>query len=244
MRWTPSLLAGALAGLAAPATGQPDFAPAVAADYRGHLEALFLDFHRNPELSYRETRDRGDHRPRAPRRRRRGDRAGRRHRRGRRCSGTATDRSVLVRADMDGLPLAGELAACPMPRTVRQAGIDNVEAPVMHACGHDVHITALIGTARQLMRLSERWRGTAGADRPDGRGDGSAGARAMIEDGLYTRFPRPAYALAFHVAAELPAGRIVVQPGLRRLLVGQRRRSSSTVSAPTAPIRTRAGTRS
>lgn len=209
--WQAMLLAGAAAATAAPAAAQPDFAPAVAQDYRGHLEALFLDFHRNPELSYRETRT-----------------AGIIARELRAAGAEVTERvggtgvvgllrngegpTVLVRADMDGLPLREE-SGLPYASTARQTGIDNVEAPVMHACGHDVHITALIGTARQLMRLRDRWRGTVVLVAQPAE-ERIGGARAMIEDGLYTRFPKPDYALAFHVAADLPAGRVVVQPGL------------------------------
>ncbi len=203
--------AAACALAAAPAAATPDFAPAVAADYQAHLEALFLDFHRNPELSYRETRTAAII---ARELRAAGVEVTER------VGGTGvvgvlrngTGPTVLVRADMDGLPLR-EASGLPYSSTVRQTGIDNVEAPVMHACGHDVHITSLIGTARQLVRLRERWRGTVVLVAQPAE-ERIGGARAMLADGLYTRFPRPDYALAFHVAADLPAGRIDVQPGL------------------------------
>jgi len=204
-------LAAALAALAAPAVAAPDFAPAVAQDYRGHLEALFLDFHRNPELSYRETRTAAiiARELRA---------AGAEVTEG--VGGTGVvgimrngeGPTVLVRADMDGLPVR-EQSGLPYASTARQTGIDNVEAPVMHACGHDVHITSLIGTARQLARLRDRWRGTIVLVAQPAE-ERIGGARAMIEDGLYTRFPKPEYALAFHVSADLPTGRVLVQPGL------------------------------
>jgi len=214
MRLKPILLAGALATLAAfaaPAAAEPDFSPAVAQDYRGHLEALFLDFHRNPELSYRESRT-----------------AGIIARELRAAGAEVTERvggtgvvgimrngagpTVLIRADMDGLPVREE-SGLPYAATVRQTGVDNVEVPVMHACGHDVHITSLIGTARQLARLRERWRGTIVLIAQPAE-ERLGGARAMMEDGLYTRFPRPDYALAFHVDADLPVGRVLVEPGL------------------------------
>jgi hippurate hydrolase len=120
--------------------------------------------------------------------------------------------TVLVRADMDGLPLI-EDSGLAYASTARQTGIDGVEAPVMHACGHDVHITALIGAARQLTRMRDRWQGTIVfiAQPAEER---IGGARAMLEDGLYERFPKPDYAIAFHVAADLPTGRIDLSPGL------------------------------
>jgi len=65
---------------------------------------------------------------------------------------------VLVRADMDGLPVQ-ERSGLANASTVRQVGVDGLEMPVMHACGHDVHITSLVGTARQLASLKNRWKG-------------------------------------------------------------------------------------
>ena len=96
---------------------------------------------------------------------------------------------VLVRADMDGLPVE-EKSGLPNARKVRQVGVDGVEKPVMHACGHDTHITAMVGTARRLAAMKDRWRGTVvfivqPAEERVG------GAKAMLADGLYTRFPKP-----------------------------------------------------
>ncbi|QLC25856.1 amidohydrolase [Parasphingopyxis algicola] len=197
--------------LATPASGQSDIAANVDADYSAFLEELFLDFHRNPELSYMETRTAGiiAAQLRA---------AGVEVTEG--VGGTGVvgimrngeGPTVLVRADMDGLPVA-EDSGLEYASTARQVGIDGVEAPVMHACGHDVHITSLVGTARQLARLRDSWNGTVVLIAQPAE-ERIGGARAMMEDGLYDRFPKPDYALAFHVSAALPTGTIAMQPGL------------------------------
>jgi hippurate hydrolase len=109
---------------------------------------------------------------------------------------------------MDGLPIE-ERSGLPNASRARQVDAAGVEQPVMHACGHDVHITALVGTARQLAARRNRWSGTAILIAQPAE-ETISGARAMVEDGLYTRFPKPDYALAFHVSADMPAGRIEV----------------------------------
>ncbi len=197
--------------LATPAFAQDDISAAVEADYDSHLEALFLDFHRNPELSYVETRTAGI----IARQLREAGAEVTEGVGGTGVVGIMTNGegpTVLVRADMDGLPLL-EDSGLDYASNARQTGSDGVEAPVMHACGHDVHITSLIGTARQLARLRDSWRGTIVfiAQPAEER---IGGARLMLEDGLYERFPKPDYALAFHVDAGLPTGRIDMSPGL------------------------------
>jgi hippurate hydrolase len=83
---------------------------------------------------------------------------------------------------------------------------------VMHACGHDVHMTCLVGTARWLAEHKDRWKGTVllvGQPAEEKIG----GAKAMLADGLYTRFPKPDYALALHVAHDLPTGKLAYTRG-------------------------------
>lgn len=119
---------------------------------------------------------------------------------------------VLVRADMDGLPLE-EKSGLSYASRVRQADVDGREFPVMHACGHDVHITALVGTARRLVAMREQWAGTVvlvGQPAEERIG----GARAMLEDGLYERFPRPDFALALHVSSLMETGKLRLDPGI------------------------------
>jgi len=115
--------------------------------------------------------------------------------------------TVLVRSDLDALPIE-ERTNLPYASQVRTTDANTGQMTgVMHACGHDVHMASLIGTARMLGALKDRWRGTVvligqpAEERLDG-------ARAMLSDGLYTRFPRPNYALALHVWADLEAGRL------------------------------------
>ncbi|NNC72455.1 MAG: amidohydrolase [Sphingomonadaceae bacterium] len=207
-----TLMVAAAAMLAAvPAVAQDDIGAAVEADYNSHLEALFLDFHRNPELSYVENRTAGIIASQLRD-------AGAEVTEGVGGTGVVgimrngTGPTVLVRADMDGLPVL-EASGLDYASTARQTGIDGVEAPVMHACGHDVHITSLIGTARQLARLRDSWAGTIVLIAQPAE-ERIGGARLMLEDGLYERFPKPDYALAFHVSADTPTGRIELQPGL------------------------------
>jgi hippurate hydrolase len=116
--------------------------------------------------------------------------------------------TVMLRADMDGLPVE-ERSGLAYASKVRQVDITGVEQPVMHACGHDVHMTGLVGAAKQLADLKAEWSGTVVLVGQPAEERGS-GAREMLEDGLYTRFPKPDYALAFHVWASYPAGKIYV----------------------------------
>jgi len=117
---------------------------------------------------------------------------------------------VMLRTDLDALPVTEETGLAYASR-VRVAQPDG-EVGVMHACGHDVHITNLVGAARALTRHRERWRGTVVLIGQPAEERG-AGAQAMLEDGLFERFPKPDYALAIHVKADLPAGQIAFAPG-------------------------------
>ncbi len=112
--------------------------------------------------------------------------------------------TVLVRCDMDGLPVR-EMTGLPFASKVRTKDDGGNDVPVMHACGHDVHMASWIGTARVLTALRNRWKGTLVfiAQPAEERG---AGARAMLADGLFSRFPKPDYCLALHVNSEFPTG--------------------------------------
>ncbi|MEL6184099.1 MAG: amidohydrolase, partial [Myxococcota bacterium] len=114
--------------------------------------------------------------------------------------------TVLMRADMDGLPVL-EKSGLSYASKARQKDPDGVEQPVMHACGHDVHITSLVGTARRMAAMKDRWRGTLmliGQPAEERFG----GARIMREDRLYERFGKPDFALAFHVNSLMATGTI------------------------------------
>jgi hippurate hydrolase len=113
---------------------------------------------------------------------------------------------LLLRADMDGLPVV-EQTGLPYASKVRGTSRAGGETGIMHACGHDTHMTAWIGSARRLAATKDAWSGTLVMIAQPGEETGE-GAKAMLEDGLYTRFPKPTHALAFHDAAALPAGTI------------------------------------
>lgn len=118
---------------------------------------------------------------------------------------------LMIRADMDGLPVV-EQTGLPFASKVRATARSGVETGVMHACGHDTHMTAWLGTARRLAAMKDRWSGTLVMILQPGEETGE-GARAMLEEGLYTRFPKPSAVIAFHDAAALPAGVIGITPG-------------------------------
>ena len=179
----------------------------VAADYRGRLAALFDHFHRNPELSGQET-----------------ETSKRLAAELRALEFEVTEGvgktgvvavlrngagpTVLLRADMDGLPVE-EKSGLPNASKVHQVDLAGVEQPVMHACGHDVHMTALVGAARQLAARKGAWSGTLVLIGQPAE-ERASGARDMIADGLFTRFPKPDYALGFHVWSPMAAGTVSV----------------------------------
>ncbi|RFB05612.1 amidohydrolase [Parvularcula marina] len=204
-----SALLVAIPGMAAAQDADP-LAEAVAADYDANLEELFLWFHQNPELSFGEKKT-----------------AKRLAREIRKLGYKVTENVggtgvvavmengegpvVLVRADMDGLPVK-EDTGLSYASTAMQVDRDGVEKPVMHACGHDVHVTSLVGTARQMAEHKDEWSGTLILIGQPAE-ERISGAREMLEDGLYERFPKPDYALAFHVSSEVPTGKLVVKGG-------------------------------
>lgn len=118
--------------------------------------------------------------------------------------------TVLLRADMDALPVA-EATGLPYASTARGLDRDGRDVPVMHACGHDVHVTCLLGATERLALLRSDWSGTLVALFQPAEETGS-GAAAMVSDRLFERIPRPDVVLGQHVAP-FPAGYAGVHPG-------------------------------
>jgi hippurate hydrolase len=114
--------------------------------------------------------------------------------------------TLLLRSDLDALPVKEETGA-EYASAVRGKDERGVDVDVMHACGHDVHMTVLAGTARMLAQFKAQWRGTVVLIGQPAEEVGS-GARKMLADGLFARFPKPDCCLALHVSARLPAGSI------------------------------------
>jgi hippurate hydrolase len=119
--------------------------------------------------------------------------------------------TAMVRTDLDGLPVRENTGLSYASRAMGE-GDGGVEVPVMHACGHDLHMTSFLGTARMLSRMTDSWRGTLVMIGQPAEERG-AGAKAMLDDGLFMRFPKPDYALAWHSNAVLPAGEVGLVKG-------------------------------
>ena len=201
-------IALALLAMTAPALADP-LAQAVRADMPGLLD-IYRDLHAHPELSGQEVRSAAILADAA------------------RKAGFAVTTGVggtgvvavlkngpgpvvLLRADMDALPVA-EQTGLPYASTVMAKTREGAATAVMHACGHDTHMTAWIGTARRLAAMKSSWSGTLVMIGQPAEELGT-GAGAMLKDGLYTRFPKPQYAVAFHDSAQLPAGTIGLVDG-------------------------------
>jgi amidohydrolase len=187
----------------------PELTATVSGDYNRSLKALWEDLHAHPELSFKETRT-----------------VGVIVRELRAIGGIEITQNVggngvvgvirngagptvLLRADIDGLPIL-ERNGLPYESKVRQVDVDGVEFPVMHACGHDVHITGLIGAARQMIARKSAWRGTIVLVFQPAE-ERLGGALAMLRDGLYTRFPKPDVALGIHVSSAMERGKFKVE---------------------------------
>ena len=173
------------------------------------LEALYTDLHRHPELSFQETRTAGVVTGLLAQ-------LGIEYEEGIGRTGIAAiirngDGPVVwLRADMDGLPVEERtgLAYASTARGVDPTGLD---VPVMHACGHDMHVASLIGALERLVATKDEWSGTIVAVFQPAEEYG-AGSQAMIADGVFDRFPRPDIVLGQHVTP-LPAGTIGVRSG-------------------------------
>src|SRR5437870_3736636 len=119
--------------------------------------------------------------------------------------------TVLVRTDMDALPVEEE-TGLPYASKVITKNDEGKDVHVMHACGHDAHIAAFIGTARALAKLKDQWRGTIIFVAQPAEETGN-GARALLKAGLYDRFGKPDFALGFHDKADMQTGHIGVTEG-------------------------------
>ena len=120
-------------------------------------------------------------------------------------------KTIMLRADMDGLPVE-ELTGAPYASRTKSFNQVGDEVFTMHACGHDIHMTSLIGTVINLLEKKDEWQGTLFINLQPAE-EVSGGARNMIKEGLFEKFPRPDFNLAFHVSADLPAGKIGYVPG-------------------------------
>ena len=119
--------------------------------------------------------------------------------------------TVLVRTDMDALPVEEE-TGLPYASKIVTKNDEGKDVHVMHACGHDAHMAAFIGTARTLAKMKDQWHGTIVFVGQPAEEMGT-GARAMLNDGLYTRFPKPDFALGFHDNAQMETGHLGVTEG-------------------------------
>lgn len=207
----PNIFAApALAGLLAlpAASGSPALAPLPA--LYPDLEALYVDLHANPELSRHEEKTSAKIAERL-----------------RRLGYEVTDHvggfgvvavlkngkgpTLLVRADMDALPVE-EKTGLPYASRVTTRDDAGNDVHVMHACGHDVHMTSLVGAATLLAKAKNLWRGTLVLVGQPAE-EGGPGATAMLADGFLKRFPKPDFAIALHDDPRLPAGQIGYTPG-------------------------------
>ena len=195
--------------MASPAAAQSDnLRQTIASDLPG-LMAIYRDLHQHPELAFQEVRSAKIMADAA------------------RAAGfTVTEKVgktgvvavlkngpgpvVMLRADMDALPVE-EQTGLPFASKARGVAAGG-ETGIMHACGHDTHMTAWIATAQLMAARKAEWSGTLVMIGQPAEETGQ-GAKAMLDDGLYTRFPKPNYALAFHDMAATPAGQITYASG-------------------------------
>jgi hippurate hydrolase len=179
------------------------------------IEALYKDLHRNPELAFQETQTTAKLAARLKM-------LGFEVTTGVGKTGivaimkNGTGPTVMLRTELDALPVA-EKTGLPFASSLTTKNLAGQVVPVMHACGHDIHMSAWAGTARIMAGSKDRWRGTlmlVGQPAEETLG----GAVAMLEDGLFTRFPRPDFALSLHDDDTMPAGTIGYHAGLFRAM--------------------------
>lgn len=119
--------------------------------------------------------------------------------------------TVMIRADTDGLPITEETGK-PYASKVTTTDASNNTVGIMHGCGHDIHMTSLIGTAQQMINHKADWKGTLMMVAQPAEEVGG-GAKAMLKQGLFSQFSTPDYVLGLHVSAALPAGKVAIAPG-------------------------------
>lgn len=119
--------------------------------------------------------------------------------------------TVMLRTDLDALPIT-EATPLPFASTVVAINEDGAETGVMHACGHDIHMTNLTAVAGYLADSRDQWKGTLMLIAQPAEEQGK-GAKAMLDDGLFKRFKKPDYALAMHVRSNRPTGNVVIRSG-------------------------------
>jgi hippurate hydrolase len=179
------------------------------------IDALYIDLHRTPELAFQEVQT-------AAKLAARLKALGFEVTPGVGKTGlvallrNGTGPTVMLRTELDALPVE-EKTGLPFASTVVTKNAAGQSIPVMHACGHDLHMAAWAGTARLMAEHRDRWSGTlvmVGQPAEEGLG----GARAMLSDGLFVRFPRPDFALSLHDDDTMPAGTIGYHPGFFRAM--------------------------
>ena len=119
--------------------------------------------------------------------------------------------TLMIRTELDALPVAEE-TGLPYASKVRVTDLSGHDVPVMHACGHDLHMTVFTGTARLLAGLRDKWHGTLIMIGQPAE-ERVIGARAMLSAGLFTKFPRPDFVIALHDESEIPAGSVATIEG-------------------------------
>jgi amidohydrolase len=186
---------------AAPAGPNPQAVPAVDPD----LVALYVDLHSHPELSLHEEKTAAKMADRLRR-------AGFEVTTGVGGNGVVgvlrngAGPTVMLRTELDALPVE-EKTGLPYASTVKTRNDAGLDVPVMHACGHDVHMTVWAGTAARMAQARSRWHGTLVLIAQPAE-EVVKGARAMLADGLFTRFPKPDFVIALHDTPNVPAGKI------------------------------------
>lgn len=205
------LTACLLGSLSFTALADKQLSSAVSSDYQQYLKKLFIHFHQNPELSMAETQTSA------------------------RIAKELTSVGftvheniaetgivalmkngngpmVMMRADMDGLPIKEDSGLSYQSNATQKDPITGKVSAVMHGCGHDVHITSLVGTARYMAANKDKWSGTLMLIGQPAE-ERIMGARLMMEENIWDKFGKPDYALAFHVGASIETGRINVNEG-------------------------------